>query len=374
MPRVPFLDLHTQYDSIRDEIERAIQTVLEDSAFIGGPYVEKFEQEFAEFCGARYAVATSNGTSALWMSLLAAGIGSGDEVITAPNTFIATAEAISHAGARPVFTDVDEISYTMVPDLLEKAITPRTKALIPIHLFGQPADMDPIMAIAERHGLLVIEDACQAHGARYKEKSAGTMGAAGCFSFYPGKNLGAYGEAGAVVTDDGEMAEKIRRLRDHGQLTKYHHAVIGWNGRMDGIQGAILSVKLKHLPRWNEARRTIAAKYHRLLAGFEEITTPREMAYARHVYHIYAIRTKNRDLLAGRLAEQGIACLIHYPQPVHLQDAYRQLGLPRGSFPVAERCAGELLSLPMFPEMTEEQINSVVNGIKDFVSDGQCRI
>jgi dTDP-4-amino-4,6-dideoxygalactose transaminase len=368
MPRVPFLDLHTQYDSIRGEITEAIQKVLEDSAFISGPYVEKFEREFGAFCGARNTVATSNGTSALWMSLLAAGIGSEDEVITAPNTFIATAEAISYTGARPVFVDVDENSYTMAPDLLEQAITPRTKAIIPIHLFGQPANMDPIMEIAARHGLLVIEDACQAHGAQYKGKVVGTMGVAGCFSFYPGKNLGAYGEAGAVVTDDSEMAERIRKLRDHGQMIKYHHSLIGWNGRMDGIQGAILSVKLKYLPRWNEARRTIAEQYNRLLGGLEEVMLPREMEYARHVYHIYAIRTKNRDLLAGRLAEEGIACLIHYPVPVHLQDAYRQLGLPRGSFPVAERCAGELLSLPMFPEMTEEQIKSVVIGIQGFMS------
>lgn len=347
--------------------------VLEDSAFISGPYVEKFEREFAEFCGSRNVVATSNGTSALWMSLLAAGIGPGDEVITAPNTFIATAEAISYTGAKPVFTDVDENSYTMVADLLEKTITPRTKAVIPIHLFGQPADMDPIMEVAARHGLLVIEDACQAHGALYKGKAAGTIGAAGCFSFYPGKNLGAYGEAGAVVTDDSEMAERIRMLRDHGQLTKYHHSVIGWNGRMDGIQGAILSVKLKHLPRWNDARRTIAARYNSLLSGLEDIIKPQEMEYARHVYHIYAIRTKNRDLLARRLAKDGIACLIHYPVPVHLQDAYRQLGLSQGSFPIAERCAGELLSLPMYPEMTEKQVNSVVNGIENFVSESRSR-
>lgn len=373
MSRVPFVDLHVQYNSIRREIMESIQMVLEDSAFISGPYVEKFEREFAEFCGSRNVVATSNGTSALWMSLLAAGIGPGDEVITAPNTFIATAEAISYTGAKPVFTDVDENSYTMVADLLEKTITPRTKAVIPIHLFGQPADMDPIMEVAARHGLLVIEDACQAHGALYKGKAAGTIGAAGCFSFYPGKNLGAYGEAGAVVTDDSEMAERIRMLRDHGQLTKYHHSVIGWNGRMDGIQGAILSVKLKHLPRWNDARRTIAARYNSLLSGLEDIIKPQEMEYARHVYHIYAIRTKNRDLLARRLAKDGIACLIHYPVPVHLQDAYRQLGLSQGSFPIAERCAGELLSLPMYPEMTEKQVNSVVNGIENFVSESRSR-
>lgn len=370
MPRVPFLDLHAQYHSIRGEITDAIQRVLEDSAFTSGPYVEKFEREFADFCGSMHAIATSNGTSALWMTLLAAGVAAGDEVITAPNTFIATAEAISYAGAQPVFVDVDQNSYTMVPELLEKAITPRTKAVIPIHLFGQPADMNPIMEIAARHNILVIEDSCQAHGALYRGKPAGTMGIAGCFSFYPGKNLGAYGEAGAVVTDDSVVAEKVRRLRDHGQLRKYHHAVIGWNGRMDGIQGAVLSVKLKYLSRWNEARRNIAAEYNRLLGGLAGIVLPREMEYARHVYHIFAIRTKNRDELSSHLANEGISCLIHYPIPVHLQDAYRHLDLPRGTFPVAEQSASELLSLPMFPEMSQEQIESVASGIKDFLSGG----
>ncbi len=365
MIKVPFLDLHGQYKTISDEISQAIGQVLNDSAFISGPYVEKFEKQFAGFCGCEYAISTSNGTSALWMTLLALGVGAGDEVITVPNTFIATAEAISFAGARPVFVDVEETNFTMDPTLLEKAITPKTKAIIPVHLFGQPADMDPIMNIAGRHGLYVIEDACQAHGASYKDRPVGTMGDAGCFSFYPGKNLGAYGEAGSVITKNRDLADKIRTFRDHGQTRKYHHAMIGWNGRMDGIQGAVLSVKLKYLAGWNEARRNNAELYGSLLNGMDEIILPMQMDYARHVYHIYAIRVKNRDALIGRLAEEGISCLIHYPVPVHLQDAYRHLGMGKGSFPVAEKCAEEFVSLPMYPELTREQINHVADTLRE---------
>lgn len=368
MIKVPFLDLHTQYETIRDEIAAAIQQVLDSSAFVGGPFVERFENEFAGFCGCRYALGVSSGTSALWMTLLSIGVGPGDEVITVPNSFIATAEAISMCGARPVFVDVEEQSYTMNTALLEKAVTPRTKAIIPVHLFGQPADMDPIIGFAERHKLHVIEDACQAHGSMYKGRPVGSMGIAGCFSFYPGKNLGAYGEAGAVVTSDSGLAEKIRMLRDHGQTRKYYHAVIGWNGRMDGIQGALLSVKLKYLPRWNDARRGHAALYDRLLAGLNGIILPREMNYARHVYHIYAVRTKKRDALVSFLAEKGIACLIHYPLPIHLQAAYRSFGLERGSFLISEKCAGELLSLPMYPELAENQIEQVTQEIRNFHS------
>ncbi len=363
--KVPFLDLRTQYDAIRDEIGHAIQRVLNDSAFISGPYVEKFEKEFAGFCGCRYAVGTSNGTSALWMSLLGLGIGPGDEVITVPNTFIATAEAISFSGAKPVFVDVDEQSYTMDPTLLERAINPRTKAIIPVHLFGQPADMDPILDVAKRHRLAVIEDACQAHGALYRGRPVGSLGVAACFSFYPGKNLGAYGEAGAVVTNDAELAEKIRILRDHGQSRKYYHKVIGWNGRMDGLQGAVLCVKLAHLPAWNDARRKNAGLYTCLLTDREEIILPREMDYARHVYHLYVIRTRCRDDLKSYLAEKGIVCGIHYPVPVHLQEAYRHFGIQKGTFPVAEKCAEEFLSLPMYPELTREQIECVAAVLLD---------
>ncbi|HTP66375.1 MAG TPA: DegT/DnrJ/EryC1/StrS family aminotransferase [Geobacteraceae bacterium] len=366
MQNIPFLDLKAQYETIREEIAAAVQGVLDSTAFVGGPFVQEFEERFAAFCGCDHAVGVSSGTSALWMTMLSLGIGPGDEVITVPNTFIATAEAISLCGAKPVFVDVDESTYTMDPEHLAKVITPRTRAIIPVHLFGQPADMDPILDIAGKSGIPVIEDACQAHGALYRSKPAGSMGIAGCFSFYPGKNLGAYGEAGAVVTDNRDLADKIRRLRDHGQTRKYHHAMIGWNGRMDGIQGAILGVKLKYLAEWNELRRNIAALYDSLLQGVDGIVPPCEMEYARHVYHIYALRAENRDELMGRLAEKGVTCLVHYPVPVHLQDAYRHFGLCRGSFPVAERCAGQFISLPMFPELKRAQVERIVREIRSF--------
>lgn len=423
--QVPFLDLKAQYLSMKDEIHAAIQQVLDATAFAGGPYVTRFEKEFAAFCGCKEAIGVGSGTEALWLCLLAHGIGPGDEVITVPDSFIATAEAISLCGATPVFVDVDERTYNMDPNKLEdylknrneergtrneekgptsvlnpdsSSLAPRAsvlgpgssglgpgssgleprssnleplswpKAVIPVHLFGQPADMDPIMEIVRKYGLLVIEDACQAHGAGYKGKKAGTIGAAGCFSFYPGKNLGAYGEAGAVVTNDSEMASKIRILRDHGQSKKYYHDVVGWNDRMDGVQGAILSAKLKHLPAWNEARRKNAQLYTRLLSGADGVIVPREADVAKHIYHIYAIRVKNRDKLMNALAERGISCGIHYPIPIHLQEAYLSLGLKKGSFPVAEKCAEEFLSLPMYPELTEEQIQYVAAEIKKYLS------
>jgi dTDP-4-amino-4,6-dideoxygalactose transaminase len=358
---IPFLDLKAQYAAIKNEIQAALTEVIENTAFAGGPYVAGFEKEFAKFCGCKHAIGVGNGTDALWLSLLALGIGPGDEVITVPNTFIATAEAVTYCGAKPVFVDVEEETFNMNPALLEAAITPRTKAIIPVHLFGQTADMDPILAIAGTHGLPVVEDACQAHGAEYKGRNAGTMGNTGCFSFYPGKNLGAYGEAGAVVTNDDALAETIRMFRDHGQSKKYYHGVIGWNARMDGIQGAILNVKLKYLAIWNESRRANAREYTRCLSPLAGVRLPREADYAKHIYHIFAIRTQQRDRLMARLAEKGISCGIHYPVPIHLQDAYRFLGLKAGSFPVAEKCADELLSLPMFPELTTEQIGYVAN-------------
>jgi Predicted pyridoxal phosphate-dependent enzyme apparently involved in regulation of cell wall biogenesis len=363
---VPFLDLKIQYSSIKDEINAVLQEVLNSTSFAGGPFVEKFEKEFASFCQSEFAVGVGSGTDALWIALLCSGIGQGDEVITTPNTFIATAEAITFCGAKPVFVDIDEQTYTMNPDLLTGVITPKTKAIIPVHLFGQPADLDPIIKIAQEHGLFVIEDACQAHGAEYKGRRAGSIGHAGCFSFYPGKNLGAYGEAGAVVTNDSGLAEKIKIFRDHGQAKKYFHSMIGWNARMDGLQGAVLSVKLKHLSEWNEARRKNAKLYNQLLAAVEEITMPIEAEYAKHVYHIYAIRTKKRDALMSALAEKNISCGIHYPIPLHLQEAYRFLGYTQGSFPIAEKCAKEFLSLPMFPELTGDQIKAVVKEIKYF--------
>jgi len=369
MTYVPLLDLRAQYTTIREDVVSALLRVLDSTAFAGGPFVADFEKEFASYCGCEFAAGVSNGTSALWLSLLALGVGAGDEVITAPNTFIATAEAISFCGATPVFVDVDPDTYTMNPDLLEAAITPWTKAIIPVHLYGQPADMDPILEIARRHGLYVVEDACQAHGALYKGRKAGTIGDAGCFSFYPGKNLGAYGEAGAVVTNDAKLAEKIRILRDHGQTEKYKHLMIGWNDRMDGFQGAILSIKLKHLDTWNNARREHAGLYNSLLEGVEGVVPPREASYARHIYHVYAIRVPRRDEMIAALREKDIWCGIHYPIPVHLQKAYASLGYGKGSFPVAERCAEECLSLPMFPELTTEQIESVATEIAAFLAE-----
>ena len=357
--QVPFLDLKAHHHSLRAELDAAIGAVIDASAFAGGPFVAKFEQEFAAFCGSAYAIGVGNGTDALWLSLLALGVGAGDEVITAPMTFMATAEAISFCGARPVFVDIDERTYTLDPKLLEGAINPRTKAIIPVHLFGQTADMDPILEIAGRHGIPVIEDACQAHGAEYKGRKAGAMGVAGCFSFYPGKNLGALGEAGAVVTNSEEIKNKIQMLRDHGQAKKYHHAVVGWNARMDGIQGAALSVKLKALDRANNLRRIHAREYNEQLAEVPGLILPMEAEYGRHVYHLYVIRVQNRDRILQEMGARGVACGIHYPIPVHLQEAYRFLGYNEGSFPIAERCADEFLSLPMYPELTAEQVRMV---------------
>jgi dTDP-4-amino-4,6-dideoxygalactose transaminase len=365
--KVPFLDLKIQYESIRDEIAAAMQEVLDHTAFAGGPFVEKFEKEFAEFCGCRWAVGVGSGTDALWIALLMLGIGEDDEVITVPNTFIATAEAITFAGARPVFVDIDEKTYTINPELIESAITPKTKAIIPVHIYGQMADMNPIMEIARAKGLKVIEDACQAHGAEYKGRRAGSIGDAGCFSFYPGKNLGAYGEAGAITTNNEELAEKMRIFRDHGQAKKYYHSIIGWNARMDGIQGAVLSVKLRHLEEWNSARRKNARFYSQLLAGIKKITVPLESDYGRHVYHVYGIRVDDREELIKSLAQNNISCGIHYPVPLHFQDAYKFLGYGQGSFPVAESCTQQFVSLPMFAELTAEQIEMVCKEIKSFI-------
>jgi len=365
--RVPFLDLKLQYESIRDEINEAITRVIAETAFAGGPFVEQFEKDFAAFCHCQYAVAVGSGTEALWIPLIMLGIGPGDEVITVPNSFIATAEAISICGATPVFVDVEPHTYTMDPALLESAITPQTRAIIPVHLFGHMADMDPIVKIAEKYQLPVIEDACQAHGALYEGKQAGSMGNAGAFSFYPGKNLGAYGEGGAIVTNSEDLAQGMKMFRDHGQTVKYHHGIVGWNARMDGIQGAVLSTKLKYLTSWNEGRRKNARLYNDLLSGTDSIVTPQEADYAHHVYHIYAIRTKRRDELLKKLAEKQIYCGIHYPLPIHLQDAYRYLGLKRGTFPIAEECADEFLSLPMCPELTDAQIEYAADSINSLI-------
>ncbi|MGA2656141.1 MAG: DegT/DnrJ/EryC1/StrS family aminotransferase [Verrucomicrobiota bacterium] len=369
--KVPFLDLKAHHEPIRNELNQAIGEVIEAGAFAGGPFVAAFERDFAGYCGTRFAAGLGNGTDALWLSLLALGVGPGDEVITVPSTFMATAEAISFCGARPVFVDIDERTYTMDPGLLERAITPRTRAIIPVHLFGQMADMDPILEIARRHGLPVVEDACQAHGALYKGRKAGSLGVAGCFSFYPGKNLGALGEAGAVVTNDPELDGTIKVLRDHGQARKYHHSRIGWNARMDGIQGAVLRVKLKRLETANSGRRANARIYEELLGASEEVITPYAAPHNGHVYHVYALRVRDRDLVLESLAGKGISCAIHYPVPVHLQEAYRSLGYGEGSFPVAERCAREFLSLPMYPELSQEQIQAVVTELKACLSAGK---
>ena len=365
--KVPFLDLKAHHQPLREEILAAIAAVIDSSAFAGGPYVAAFEKDFAAYCGVPHALGVANGTDALWFALLGLGVGPGDEVITVPSTFMATAEAISYCGAKPVFVDIDPQTYTLDPRRLEAALTPRTKAIIPVHLFGQVADMDPILALARQHGLFVVEDACQAHGADYHGRRAGSLGAAGCFSFYPGKNLGAFGEAGALVTNDDALRRKVEMLRDHGQARKYYHDVIGWNGRMDGIQGAVLRIKLHHLERSTAARRIHAAHYNRLLSAIPQVITPYEAPGNRHVYHIYALRVSQRDRVLREMGERGIGCGIHYPVPVHLQAAYGHLGHKPGDFPVAERCADEFLSLPMFPELTGEQVDYVASALKEIV-------
>jgi dTDP-4-amino-4,6-dideoxygalactose transaminase len=355
---IPFVDLKAQYRSLKPEIDRAIQQVLDESQYILGPAVSAFERDFAAFCQTTEAIGVNSGTSALHLALLAVGVRPGDEVITVPFTFVATVSAIEYAGARPVLVDVEPDYWTMDPAKLEAAITPRTKAIMPVHLYGQPADMDPILAIAEKHGIPVIEDACQSHGSEYHGRRCGSMGRLGCFSFYPGKNLGAYGEGGAVVTSDPEMAKKIRLLRAWGEETRYEHKYRGFNYRMDGVQGAVLGVKLRHLEAWTEARRRNAAEYGRRLAE-TSVALPRERSDVRHVYHLYVVRLQQRDAWRERLNEAGVQTGVHYPIPVHLQPAYRDLGYAAGAFPVSERAAAEVLSLPMFPELTAEQIAQV---------------
>jgi len=365
---VPFLDLKAHHDPIKDEVMKAIGEVVDRNAFAGGPYVASFEEAFAEYCQVDHAIGVGSGTESLWLALLAQGIAAGDEVITAPSTFIATAEAISFAGAKPVFVDIDEKTYNLDSNQLEAAITPQTKAIIPVHLFGQIADMDPILEIANRHGLFVMEDSAQAVSAEYKGHRAGSIGHCGSFSFYPGKNLGAFGEAGAITTNDSELAQNIRILRDHGQAKKYHHSKIGWNGRMDGIQGAVLEIKLKRIDAATERRRVNAQRYRQLLSDCETVVLPQEIEACKHVYHVYAVRVRNRDSVLKRMNERGIGCAIHYPVPLHLQEAYKDLGYGPGSFPVAEKCASEFLSLPMFPELTSDQCAEVAETLKDVIA------
>jgi len=389
---IPFLDLKTQYAQIKEELAPVLEGIMANGAFIGGPEVAAFETEFAAFCGAGHCVGLNSGTDALRFALMAAGIGPGDEVITVPHTFIATTEAISQAGAAPVFVDIEPESCTLdtarlqafveqqcifdesTQRLINQSTHRPIRAVIPVHLYGQPADMDPILEIAARHGLAVIEDACQAHGALYKGRTAGTMSAAGCFSFYPGKNLGAFGDAGAVVTGDEALARRVRMLRDHGQSRKYYHEIEGYNGRLDAMQAAVLRPKLKRLAAWNAARRENAALYGRLLAGVPGVEAVKQAAYAESVYHLYVILVEDRDGLQQFLTEKGIGTGLHYPLPLHLQPAYAGMGHRRGDFPVTERTAERLLSLPMYAELKREQIEEVVGGIREYMGGSRYRV
>jgi len=353
--KVPYFDLIAQYDSLRAEIMEAIDRVCTKATFILGDEVEQFEQSFAQYCGVEHCVALNSGTSALHLALLAAGIGHGDEVITTANTFFATAEAISYTGATPVFVDIHPTTANIDPPQIEKAITERTRAIIPVHLYGRPADINAIGEIAGLHGLTLIEDACQAHGATYRGKRVGSFGHSAAFSFYPGKNLGAYGEGGALTTNDNEVAKLARALRSHGEITRYLHSYVGYNYRMDGFQGAVLNVKLKHLNEWTARRRHLSTRYRQLLAG-TRVDLPEDAADADCCYHLFVAYVNERDKVRTALAEKGVQTAVHYPKPVHLQDAYQQLGYREGSLPHTERACARVLSMPLFPEMTDEQV------------------
>jgi dTDP-4-amino-4,6-dideoxygalactose transaminase len=368
---IPFVDLRAQYHSIKPEVDEAVLDLFKSAHFVLGPQVAAFEQLFAEYVHAERALGVNSGTSALHLAMLACGVGAGDEVITTPMTFIATASAIDYTGARPVFVDIDPVTLNIDPALIETAITPATKAIVPVHLHGLPADLDPIVAIADRHALTVIEDAAQSHGAEYKGRRAGTIGHIGCFSFYPGKNLGAYGEGGAVVTNDRGVIRTISMLRDWGCEERYHHDLKGYNYRMEGVQGAVLRVKMAHIERWTESRRRLAARYDAHLGelGFR---TPAAPADRRHVYHVYAIRTTRRSELQPFLHDRGIATGIHYPIPVHLQKAFAELGHARGDFPHAEQAADEVLSLPIYPEMSVEQQDTVIAALAEWADTKGC--
>jgi dTDP-4-amino-4,6-dideoxygalactose transaminase len=362
---IPFVDLKAQYRTIKDEIDEAIAHVLDSAQFILGEQVEAFESEFATYCGTTHALGVNSGTSALHLALLAAGVGPGDEVITVSYTFVATIAAIRYCGARPIFVDIDPRSCTMDPALVEAAITPRTKAIMPVHLYGQCADMDPILDIARRYDLTVIEDAAQAHGAFYQEHRAGSVGHLSCFSFYPGKNLGAYGEGGAVLTNRADYAEKIRILRDQGQSRKYHHPVLGYNYRLEGMQGAVLRVKLRHLDEWNAARVRHVAAYRGLLKE-TGVRLLEKMSWGRPVYHIFPVFTSQRDALQEHLGAAGVSTGIHYPIPVHLQEAHGDLGYKSGDLPHTEKASLETLSLPMYAELPEDALVQVADAIKKF--------
>lgn len=383
MSRIPLVDLRAQYQSIKPEMDAAMQEVIDGTAFILGPAAERFEKNFAAFCGAEHCIGVDSGTAALHLALVAFGVGPGDEVITTPHTFVATAEPISLVGARPIFVDIDPRTYNLDPNKLEDAITLRTRAIIPVHLYGQPAEMDAIRQIARRHNLRVIEDAAQAHGATYRDRRAGSLGDVACFSFYPGKNLGAYGDAGALVTDDAELAARLRMLRDHGRTSKYEHQITGFGYRLDGLQGAVLDVKLKHLPEWNAQRRAHADYYTELLSSLDDassvqpqaweddasIVTPFEPSHLRSSYHLYVLRAKKRDSLLQYFKARDIEAGIHYPIPLHLQPVYKNLGYTRGDLPAAEQAADQVISLPMYPELTTAQMERVVDTLREFYKE-----
>jgi dTDP-4-amino-4,6-dideoxygalactose transaminase len=390
--KVPFLDLVTPHQELKAELMQVVEKALGNAGFIGGPMVEDFEREFAKFCDTKYCVGVNSGTDALRFAFMAADVKPGEIIVTVPHTFIATTEAISQAGAHIAFVDINEKTYTMDPGklreyletrcefdktlgkLIEKASKRPVSAIVPVHLYGQTADMDPILELASRYNLIVIEDACQAHGAEYfsqKEgvwKKAGTMGRAAAFSFYPGKNLGACGEAGAITTDDDEMAKRMKMIRDHGQAKKYYHDIEGYNGRLDSIQAGWLSVKLRHLAKWNDSRRNLAHRYHELLKDLKDsVALPVEASWTKGVYHLYVVRVQDREALQARLGEAGIGTGIHYPIPLHQQKAYQHLGYRTGDFPVTERVAREIVSLPMFPQLSHSQQDEVITAVKEFV-------
>lgn len=366
---IQLVDLKAQYQSIKPEMDKAIHRILDNTSFIMGPEVENFEEAFASFCGTNYAVGVASGTAALQLSLLALDIGSGDEVITVAHTFIATAEAIAICGARPVFVDVDPTYFTLDPDALERAITPRTKAIIPVHLYGQCADMSAIKTIADNHGVPIIEDAAQAHGATYRGQTTGQLGDMACFSFYPGKNLGGYGDGGAVATNSEVLQKRIRRLRDHGRRDKYVHEEVGHGERLDALQAAILGVKLPHLASWNARRRYWADCYSEQMRDLPHVVTPRVRADGESVFHLYVIQTDARDALLSYLKERGVNAGIHYPLPLHLQPAFDYLGYEKGDFPITEKLASTILSLPLYAELTEEDITHVADTVKSFFDE-----
>lgn len=366
---IPFVDLKTQYRSIEKDIKKEIEEVLEKGDFILGEAVDKFEKSFAQFCDSKYCIGVSSGTEALSLSLRALNIGQGDEVITAANTFIATVLAISYVGARPVLVDINPQDYNIDLEKIEKHITSKTKAILPVHLYGRAVEMDKLLAIANKHKLLVVEDAAQAHGATYKDKKVGSFGVMGCFSFYPGKNLGAYGDAGAITTSDKLLYEKIKMLRNYGSSKKYYHDFIGYNNRLDTIQAAILSVKLKHLSDWNKRRVNNAKLYNQKLQGIGDLALPAISQDPTSVFHLYIVRTKSRDELAKFLNSNGVQCGIHYPIPIYAQEAYSYLGCDSEDFLVTDRFSKEILSLPMYPELSQEQIDTVVELIKKFFKE-----